>query len=120
MEREQSFIEEFNNCPITYALNLISGKWQLPILCVLSQNTVLRYNEIKKKIGGITNMMLTESLKDLEGNGLIIRVQYMEVPPRVEYSLTAAGKSLLPALEQLSRWGAAQMQAKVTHSANQG
>ena len=120
MEREQSFIEEFNNCPITYALNLISGKWQLPILCVLSQNTVLRYNEIKKKIGGITNMMLTESLKDLEGNGLIIRVQYMDVPPRVEYSLTAAGKSLLPALEQLSRWGAVQMQAKVTHSANQG
>jgi DNA-binding HxlR family transcriptional regulator len=120
MDNSQNFIEEFNKCPIVYALKLISGKWQLPILCILSQSTVMRYNEIKKKIGGITNMMLAESLKELEGNGLINRVQYMEVPPRVEYSLTEAGRTLLPALDQLARWGSARMQSCVARPAKQG
>jgi DNA-binding HxlR family transcriptional regulator len=101
--------KEINGCPVVYALNMIGGKWQLPIIWALSPNKVLRYNEIKRQVCGITNMMLSQCLKELENNGLIIRVQYMEIPPRVEYYLTAAGISLLPALDELAKWGAKQM-----------
>jgi len=109
MNSKKEFSEEMNSCPVTYALKIIGGKWQLPIIWVLSKNGTLRYNELKRKVAGITNMMLTQSLKDLEANGLVNRVQHMEIPPRVEYSLTDAGMSLLPALDELTRWGAEQM-----------
>lgn len=97
------------NCPVTYAINMIGGKWHLPIIWILSQNQVLRYNELKRKITGITNMMLTQSLKELTGYGLINRKQFPEIPPRVEYSLTEAGLALLPAINELAKWGARQM-----------
>jgi len=106
---KKKFSEEINFCPVTYALKLIGGKWRIPILWTLSQNGTMRYNELKRNIAGITNMMLTQSLKDLEANGLINRVQHMEIPPRVEYSLTDTGMSLLPALAELARWGTEQM-----------
>ncbi|AYO29405.1 transcriptional regulator [Biomaibacter acetigenes] len=109
MSGKEQLSEGINACPVTYALKLIGGKWKIPILWVLSQNGTMRYNELKRRISGITNMMLTQSLKDLEANGLIKRVQYMEIPPRVEYSLTDAGMSLLPALAELARWGTEQM-----------
>ncbi|WP_105614660.1 winged helix-turn-helix transcriptional regulator [Vallitalea okinawensis] len=94
-----------NICPLTYALDLISGKWRLPIIWALSQNHTLRYNELKRKIEGITNMMLSQSLKEMESYGIVHRKQYMEIPPRVEYSLTEEGKDLIPALESLAKWG---------------
>ena len=109
MNSKKDFPGEINSCPVSYALKLIGGKWQLPIIWALSKNRTLRYNELKRNVAGITNMMLTHSLKDLETNGLINRVQYMEIPPRVEYSLTDAAMSLLPALDALARWGAEQM-----------
>lgn len=92
-------------CPLTTALNIIGGKWRLPIIWMLSQSGTIRYNELKRSISGITNMMLTQSLKDLEHHGIIHREQFMEVPPRVEYSLTEAGNSLIPVLKSLARWG---------------
>jgi len=92
-------------CPLSYALDLIGGKWRLPIIWALSQNETLRYNELKRKIEGITNMMLSQVLKEMEGYGLVNRVQYMEIPPRVEYSLTEEGKDLIPALISLAKWG---------------
>lgn len=95
----------FDNCPLTYALNLIGGKWRLPIIWALSKNGTLRYNELKRNIEGITNMMLTQTLKDLEQYGIINRKQFMEVPPRVEYSLTERGEELIPALKALAHWG---------------
>jgi DNA-binding HxlR family transcriptional regulator len=101
--------QEASDCPVIYAISLIGGKWHLPIIWALSQNKVLRYNELKRNVGGITNMMLSQSLKELESNGLIDRVQYNEIPPRVEYSLTEAGISLLPALDELAKWGIKQM-----------
>lgn len=94
-------------CPLRHALEVIGGKWKLPIICLLSGEKPLRYNVVKRKLGGITNMMLSQSLKELEAAGIVHRVQYNEVPPRVEYSLTAQGRQLLPALDALSRWGAA-------------
>lgn len=95
----------FDNCPLTYALNLIGGKWRLPIIWALSKNGTMRYNELKNSIGGITNMMLTQSLKELETYGITYRKQFMEIPPRVEYSLTPNGVSLIPALKTLANWG---------------
>ena len=92
-------------CPLTHALNLIGGKWRLPIIWALSQNDTLRYNELKRKVDGITNMMLSQSLKEMESNGIVNRKQFMEIPPRVEYSLTDAGRDLIPALKSLAKWG---------------
>jgi DNA-binding HxlR family transcriptional regulator len=94
-----------DNCPLTFALTLIGGKWRLPIIWALSKNGTMRYNELKKSISGITNMMLTQSLKELESYGIACRKQYMEIPPRVEYSLTDNGENLIPALKALANWG---------------
>ena len=105
MNDQSLYKSNFDNCPLTFALNYIGGKWRLPIIWALSKNGTMRYNELKRSIDGITNMMLTQSLKELELNGIINRQQYMEIPPRVEYSLTDNGKELIPALKELASWG---------------
>ena len=99
-------------CPILYALEIVGQKWKLPILWYLFTTSPTRYNELKRKLGSITNVMLTKSLKELEEAGLVSRVQYNEIPPRVEYSLTTAGQKLIPALNELYKWGKEQMEAK--------
>jgi len=105
MNDKKLYKGRLDNCPLTYALNLIGGKWRLPIIWALNKNKTMRYNELKRSIGGITNMMLTQSLKELEAYGIVIRKQYMEIPPRVEYSLTRNGENLIPALKELAEWG---------------
>ncbi|WP_411503505.1 winged helix-turn-helix transcriptional regulator [Brevibacillus centrosporus] len=105
MQQEESQKRDIQNCPLTYAMNVIGGKWRLPIIWALWKNDTLRYNELKRRIDGITNMMLSQVLKEMEIAGLIVRKQYLEIPPRVEYSLTQEGKDLVPALEALARWG---------------
>ena len=92
-------------CPLGSALGLIGGKWKVLILCALNQDGTTRYNELKRKIKGITNTMLASSLKELEKDGLIYREQYMEMPMRVEYSLTDLCCELMPILKQLALWG---------------
>ena len=96
-------------CPLIYALDIIGQKWKLPIMWYLFDNDFTRYNELKRKVKGITNMMLTKSLKELEEHNLIVRIQYETIPPKVEYSLTERGKALLPALNELSIWGEEQL-----------
>ena len=105
MSDQALYKSPLDNCPLTFALNLIGGKWRLPIIWALSKNGTMRYNELKRSIEGITNMVLTQSLKELESNGIISREQFMEVPPRVEYSLTDNGEALIPALKTLASWG---------------
>ncbi|MFR1709744.1 MAG: winged helix-turn-helix transcriptional regulator [Clostridium sp.] len=92
-------------CPLESALKLIGGKWKIPILCALQQDGITRYNELKRKIRGVTNTMLASSLKELENDGLIYRKQYDEMPVRVEYTLTSACDGLMPILNQLADWG---------------
>lgn len=75
-------------CPIIHALNLIGGKWKLPVLWHLFDAESVRYNELKRSVVGITNIMLTQCLRELEAAGLVRRNDFGEVPPRVEYSLT--------------------------------
>lgn len=96
-------------CPLIYALEIIGQKWKLPIMWYLFDNDFIRYNELKRKVNGITNMMLTKSLKELEEHNLILRIQYETIPPKVEYALTERGKALLPALKELSIWGEEQL-----------
>lgn len=98
-----------STCPVTYALGIIGQKWKLPILWLLFPREATRYNELKRSVRGITNMMLTKSLHELEEHGLVERRQYETVPPRVEYSLTPRGRSLFPTLKELYRWGEEQM-----------
>lgn len=95
----------YDRCPLTYTLNLIGGKWRLPIIWAIHKNKTMRYNELKRDIQGITNMMLTQSLKELEAYGIVKREQFLEIPPRVEYSLTDNGEELITALKALAHWG---------------
>ncbi|MEI5990372.1 hypothetical protein A5881_001865 [Enterococcus termitis] len=91
-------------CPVTTALKIIGGKWRIPIIWKLAKGPV-RYNELKRQLTGITNIMLTRSLRELEENYLLKRVQYSNIPPHVEYSLTENGLKLLPALMIIKDWG---------------
>lgn len=92
-------------CGLSYALDVIGGKWKLAIIWTLYKNEIVRYNELRRQVNGITNMMLTQSLKELEKQDIVIRKQYLEIPPRVEYSLSESGKKLLPILKELEKWG---------------
>lgn len=103
-------LEEVSNichekCPVVQAVEIIGGKWRIPIIWKLSMKKSLRYNELKRSIPGITNIMLTRSLQALESYGLVKRVEYNKVPPHVEYSLTEKGQELLPALVIINEWG---------------
>ncbi|NME83173.1 helix-turn-helix domain-containing protein [Clostridium sp. SM-530-WT-3G] len=86
-------------------MSLISGKWKMHILFLLSRRENFRYGELKRKLGKITHKMLSNQLKELEKDDLIIRTQYNEVPPKVEYSLSERGKSLMPVLNAICIWG---------------
>lgn len=92
-------------CPLKLTMDLIGGKWKLSIICLLKDGKPMRYNQIKRGIPEITNMMLAQSLKQLEQYHVVIREQYNEVPVRVEYQLTENGQKLLSVLNLLSEWG---------------
>ncbi len=92
-------------CPLVHALELLGGKWRLPILYHLSSNSPKRFKELERTIVGITPTMLTSNLKELERNGLIKRQAYATVPPTVEYSLTEIGYSIIPLAGQIRDWG---------------
>lgn len=95
-------------CPVLYAMSVIGQKWKIPILWHLAAKGTVRFNQLRRGIQGITTIMLTKSLQELEEHGLVLRVQYDEVPPRVEYSLTERGRTLIPMLEMLNAWGREQ------------
>ena len=97
-------IKEKTQCPVTATLQLIGGRWKTIILYTLSAGTK-RFGEIAVRIPDISRKVLTEQLKELEADGLILREQYKEIPPRVEYSLTGMGKSLSSVFRELEIWG---------------
>ncbi|MGS2739738.1 winged helix-turn-helix transcriptional regulator [Sinomicrobium sp. M5D2P17] len=96
-------------CPVDYAFRRIGGKYKGRILWYLHQHQVLRYGELRRAIRDITTKMLTQTLRELEDDDLVHRKVYLEVPPKVEYSLTETGKELIPFIEYLSQWGEKQM-----------
>ena len=103
----RKYIEKanFEDTGFSYTLSLISGKYKMVILYCLMEFEVVRYNELKRYIGTISHKTLSLSLKELERDGLIHRKMYPEIPPRVEYTLTERGHSLMRVLDQLCTWG---------------
>lgn len=95
----------FEKSGFAYSMSLISGKYKLPILYSLAFYGPFRYNELKRFLDPISFKTLTSNLKELEDANLIMRKDYQKVPPRVEYSLSNKGKSLMPILDQLCEWG---------------
>ena len=91
------------NCPINQAIGAIADKWKI-LLIIILQTKTLRFNELLRALDGIAPKVMTRQLRSLEADGLVKRTAYAEIPPRVEYSLTAAGRSLLPILNDLQRW----------------
>lgn len=94
-----------DDCPMRRTLELISGKWRTHIIYELCRKESCRFGELKKAVGGITNTMLSNTLKDLEELEIVNRTQFNEIPPHVEYSLTDKGKALLPVFTELAKWG---------------
>ena len=88
-----------------FTLSLISGKYKMTILYTLMEFGVVRFNEMKRYIGGISYKTLSATLKELEADQLVHREEYPQIPPKVEYSLTERGKSLIPILDNLCQWG---------------
>lgn len=91
-------------CPVEATLELIGGKWKGIALFHLLSGT-MRYNELKRKMGSVTQRMLTKQLRELESDGLVVREVFAVVPPRVEYSLSTKGATLAPVLMALRDWG---------------
>jgi DNA-binding HxlR family transcriptional regulator len=96
--------EELPECPVATTVSLIGSKWKLLIIRNLRQRP-WRFNELKKDLEGISQKVLTDSLRSMEEDGLVIRTVYPEVPPRVEYSLSDLGKSLNPLFDFMVEWG---------------
>ncbi len=92
------------SCSLQRAMDAIGGKWKLPILCSLTANGASRYNDLLRNVRGISNTMLSKTLRELEESGLVRRTEYLEVPVRVEYAITERAASLQPILLQLIRW----------------
>ena len=98
--------EEMPACPVATTVALIGSKWKLLIIRNLLARP-WRFNELKKDLEGISQKVLTDSLRSMEDDGIITRTVYPEVPPRVEYALTELGKSLKPILDSMRAWGEA-------------
>ncbi len=107
MTQKESLCDDIagEGCGLKKVLDIVGGKWKIMILCVMDSEGTIRYGELKRRIFGITNTMLANSLKEMEEAGLVERKQYMEMPVRVEYSLTPKAESIVPILLELKRWG---------------
>jgi DNA-binding HxlR family transcriptional regulator len=97
-------LNDLNNCPVTAAMDIIGGKWKLLILHLIN-NDIRRFGKLGMMLKGISKQMLTTQLRELESDGIIVRVIYAEIPPRVEYSLSPKGIALLKVVESLKEWG---------------
>ena len=103
----QPKLEKDIRCPLEYGLDIFGGKWDSRIICVLAEMHTLRYSELRGEIANITDAVLASTLKKLIANDIICRKSYDEIPPRVEYSLTEKGLSVVPILQSICRWAGA-------------
>ena len=95
---------EAETCPARNVLDRFGDKWSTLVILILNEEEKLRFNELHKVIGDISQKMLTVTLRNLEADGLVSRKVYPEIPPRVEYKLTPLGKSLVPHISSLLKW----------------
>ena len=99
------FEDKYGNCGMRYTMSVVEGKWKWIILWKIYKAEVIRYNKLRESLETIAHKTLSAQLKELESSNLIHREQYNEIPPRVEYSLTEEGATLIPILELMSKWG---------------
>ena len=104
-EKREIAQECLKDTGFSYTLSLINGKYKMTILYTLMEFGIVRFNEMKKYIGNISYKTLSSTLKELEADRLIHREEYPQIPPKVEYSLTERGKSLMPILDLMCDWG---------------
>lgn len=102
-------------CPVRNVIARFGNKWALLVILILSENKVLRFSELKKMIPDVSSRMLSSTLRTLEADELVSRKVYPEVPPKVEYSLTETGLSLVPFIVQLTEWAQKHMKSIVKH-----
>ena len=100
----QKKLEKDIRCLLEYGLSAFGGKWKSRIICVLAAKETLRYSELRREMANITDAVLATTLKELIADQVIYRKAYDEIPPRVEYSLTEKGKSVVPILQSICHW----------------
>ena len=110
MKRSEIRDALYPNCPIRNVLSRVGDKWSMLVLFTLESNNNQRFKELQRNIPDISQKMLATTLKMLEADGLILRVAFPEIPPRVEYSLTKKGESLLPLINNLISWASDNME----------
>ncbi|KAJ49065.1 DNA-binding HxlR family transcriptional regulator [Clostridium tetanomorphum] len=112
-------LEKDIRCPLEYGLNVFGGKWKSRIICVLAEKQILRYSAIRKELSNITDAVLAATLKELIADGIVIRQQFNEIPPKVEYCLSDKGKSVIPILQSICRWSGAYHKEDNEHTLSQ-
>jgi DNA-binding HxlR family transcriptional regulator len=112
-----NFESIINECPVQHTHQFIGGKWRVGILWSL-KNETRRFGELKREVSGISEKMLIQELKHLQKLEIIDRKAYHEIPPKVEYSLTLRGKSLIPLIENIVDWGYSDMGNQIKTTAN--
>lgn len=105
VECASNSVTESGNCPVTSLMLMLQGKWKNQVIFVMSLKDNIRFGQLKKEVAGITNTMLTNTLRELESDGLVYREQFNEIPPHVEYSLTEKGRNLFPVYYEMLKWG---------------
>ena len=104
MAKYKKKLDDDIRCPLEYGLAIFGGKWKSRIICVLAAKERLRYSTLRKEMYNITDAVLAATLKDLMEDGIVDRKSYDEIPPRVEYSLTQKGASVVPILQSICAW----------------
>lgn len=102
-------------CPVRNVIARFGNKWALLVILVISENEPIRYNDLGRKIPDISSRVLSNTLRTLEADGLVLRTFHQEVPPRVEYSLTDTGRSLVPIILELTEWAQKNMKTIIEH-----
>lgn len=105
MKPFEGSLSSLTDTPFGYTLSMIGGKWRMIILYWLVECETVRFNELRRKIGHITDKTLSSQLKEMEADGLIVRTEYPQIPPKVEYRLSEKGRSLYPLMEAMCAWG---------------
>lgn len=115
MENQNDIQTTIEHCPIRNVVARFGNKWSLLVLLVIDSRGVVRFNELGRMIPDISTRVLSTTLRTLEADGLVDRRVYAQVPPKVEYTLTPSGKSLIPLIMQLTEWAQANMKSVMRH-----
>ncbi len=115
MRKKEQLNSIIEICPVRNVVARFGNKWALLVILVLSENGPIRFNELGRKIPDISSRVLSATLRTLDADGLIVRDFYQEVPPRVEYSLSETGRSLVPIILQLTEWAQKNMKTIIDH-----